>query len=246
MTSSISPNVTGSNYIAANNVALDQFVEETSPPLVNNPNIYNTTQTTGVNPGNYSQTLNIGSSAYANPNSIQSTQNNMTLAQVHPSSGRPRDEYNSESGGINSHRTREPMTAHDRNAIRPLNSQVSIGTGADNKQMIQVTDQRIPAAKRDKINQELREAWQEKLVDVRRDKALFTFNDLVQAGVAIGSGLKGGGGWGGVIGGLGSANASLAERDYDITSAYRDQVNSVLDKYSIPKLSMDQVRGNTR
>jgi hypothetical protein len=246
MTAGLNPNVTGSNYIAANNVALNQPGEETPPPDVNNPNVYNTTQTTNVNPGNYSQTLNIGSSVYANQNNIQSTQNNMTLAQVHPNSGRPMDEYASENGGINSHRTRQPMTAHDRNAIRPLNSQLSIGTGADNKQMIQVTDPSIPAAKRDEINRELRQAWQEKLVDVRRDKAMFTFNDAAQAGAAIWGGIKAGGPWGGATAGVASAVSSMAERDYDITSAYRDQVNSVLGSHKIAPLSMDQVRGNTR
>lgn len=197
-------------------------------------------QTTAGNLGSNS-TFNVSS---GNVN-YAANQNNV-IAQAAPKNpywepARPHGNRN-DDGGINGGRTNGQSGALAPNAQSQLTPDLAIGVGSENRRQIQVNSPNLTPDQHRKINAQLAEAYQEKYVNVMRDKAPFTGNDVVQAGLAVGGGLRTGGGWGGVLAGLGSAVSSVKEREYDITSGYRDAVNDILKEHGIKPVSINQIQ----
>lgn len=246
--SAANPAITGNNNLALNSNAVSEDQNLPTDPAsagITPAQYFASNQTTVGNLGS-SATLNVAA-GNINPAANQNTINQNLMAQAAPKNpywepARPQGNGNDEGGGINSARTNRRMDAVAPNAQSQLNGDLAIGVGSKNKHEVQVNSPNLTPDQHREINAKLSEVYQEKYVNVMRDKAAFNGNDLVQAGLAVGAGVKTGGGWGGVLAGLGSAVSSVSERNYDITSGYRDAVNDILKENGIKPVSNNQIQ----
>jgi hypothetical protein len=237
--SAVNPSVTSNDNFALNArpISGDQPPNDPDADGIAPEQYYAMNQTTIGSLGD-SSSLNVAP-GNVNPSA---NQNNLLLAQANPNFQPAKPNNGVTVTPPNGLPPINRFTPYNPNAQRQTSPDLAVGIGANNQYQIQVNSPNVSPADQNRINKELREVYQEKYLDVIRDKAIFNANDAIQGAVALGAGFRAGGPYGAALLGGASAVSSLEERKYDILAAYRDGVNEVLKRNGISPVKIDQIR----